>query len=281
MKTKILQKKRIPINNSMRLALATVVAATLLLGEEASATPTTHWVNDDASSYTPPGANCDDAGYSTIQNAVDASSSGDVIKVCPGIYTENVYVGTSDLTISSTGGASVTTVEAAVSFYVFQVVAPGLTLDGFTIVPDGFADGVIPIGVNVAIEGEANVVIAHNVITGGRIGINLGCASAGNTVAHNTVNGQSEAAINIDTCEGSESGSDGNSVHHNTACGGTFSYSIAAGEKSDDNEIHHNVAMWITVSGTGNEVHHNTAEYFAISAGNTQHHNTTDPGACP
>lgn len=252
----------------MRLALATVVAATLLLGEEASATPTTHWVNDDA-------------GYSTIQNAVDASSSGDVIKVCPGIYTENVYVSTSDLTISSTGGASVTTVEAAVNFYVFQVVAPGLTLDGFTIVPDGFADSVIPIGVNVAIEGEANVAIAHNVITGGRIGINLGCASAGNTVAHNTVNGQSEAAINIDTCEGSEFGSDGNSVHHNTACGGTFSYSIAAGEKSEDNEIHHNVAMWITVSGTGNEVHHNTAEYFAIAAGNTQHHNTTDPGACP
>jgi hypothetical protein len=279
MKTKILQKKRIPINNSMRLVLATVVAATLLLGEEASATPTTHWVNDDASSYTPPGASCDDAGYSTIQDAVDASSSGDVIKVCPGIYTENVYVGTSDLTISSTGGASVTQVNAAISFHVFHIRATGVTLEGFTIVPAGSADG--DLGVNVAIEGEANVAIAHNVITGGRIGVNLGCASAGNTVAHNTVNGQSEAAINIDTCEGSEFGSDGNSVHHNTACGGTFSYSIAAGEKSDDNEIHHNVAMWITVSGTGNEVHHNTAEYFAIAAGNTQHHNTTDPGACP
>ena len=263
----------------MRLALATVVAASLLLGEEVFATPTIRWVNDDASSYTPPGASCDDAGYSTIQDAIDASSSGDVIKVCPGTYTENVYVGTTDLTISSTGGASVTMVEAAVSFYVFQVTAPGLTLDGFTIVPDGFADG--DIGVNVAIEGDTDLTLDRNVVTGGRIGVNLGCASFGSTVAHNTVNGQSEAAINIDTCEGSEFGSDGNSVHHNTACGGTFSYSIAAGEKSDDNEIHHNVAMWITVSGTGNEVHHNTAEYFAIAAGNTQHHNTTDPGACP
>ena len=282
MKTKILQKKHIPINHSMRLALATVVAATLLLGEEASATPTTRWVNDDAAGYTPPGASCDDAGYSTIQDAVDASSSGDAIKVCPGIYTENVYVGTSDLTISSTGGASVTTVEAAVSFYMFQVIAPGLTLDGFTIVPDGFADG--DIGVNVAIEGDTDLTLDHNVVTAGRIGVNLGCASFGSTVAHNTLTGQTEAGINVDTCEAPPfPGSHDNSIHHNTACSVTSTASIALGGSSNDNSIHHNVATSISVFGTGNDVHHNSTQLVIIDngSGNNLHHNTTDPGACP
>jgi hypothetical protein len=282
MKTKILQKKRIPIKNSVCLALATVVAATLLLREEASATPTTHWVNDDASSYTPPGASCDDAGYSTIQDAVDASSSGDAIKVGPGIYTENVYVGTNDLTISSTGGASVTRVNAAISFHVFQIRATGVMLEGFTIVPDGFADG--DIGVNVAIEGDTDLTLDYNVVTGGRIGVNLGCASFGSTVVHNTLTGQTEAGINVDTCEIPPfPGSHDNSIHHNTACSVTSTGSIALGGSSDDNSIHHNVATSISVFGTGNDVHHNSTQLVIIDngAGNNLHHNSTDPGVCP
>jgi hypothetical protein len=279
MKTKILRKRQISIHNSMSLALAAVVAASLLLGEEASAT--THWVNDDASSYTPPGASCDDAGYSTIQEAVDASSSGDVIKVCPGTYTENVYVGTSNLTISSTGGASVTTVEAAVSFYVFQVVAPGLTLEGFTIAPDGFADG--DIGVNVAIEGDTDLTLNRNVVIGGRIGVNLGCVSFGSTITHNTLTGQTEAGINVDTCEAPPfPGSHDNSIHHNTACSVTSTASIALGGSSNDNSIHHNVATSISVFGTGNDVHHNSTQLVIIDngSGNNLHHNTTDPSVC-
>lgn len=262
---------------SRPLAVMAIVAAAVLVSAEASAA--THWVNDDAPGYLPPGASCDDAGYATVQNAVDAASAGDVIEVCPGVYTENVVVATSALTIRSTDGASVTRVRAAVSFHVFQVLAPGLTLEGLTIVAAGVADG--DIGVNVAIEGNAAVMIAHNVIARGRIGVNLGCASSGSAVIHNTVAGQTEAGINVDTCEGSESGSDDNEVHHNTVCSGLFPYSIAVGGKSDDNRIHHNVGRWISVSGIGNDVHHNTAEYFAIAPGNTEHHNTVDPGACP
>jgi hypothetical protein len=146
-------------------------------------------------------------------------------------------------------------------------------------VPTGFADA--DIGINLAVEGPANATISRNIFNGGRIGINLGCASAESTVAHNTLKSQSEAAINIDTCEGSEVGSDGNFVHHNSACGGTFSYSIAAGEKSQDNKIVQNTAIYITVAGTGNTVHHNIAEFFNIAAGNTEHHNYLDLDTCP
>ncbi len=281
MKTKIRQKKQISINHFMRLALATLVAASLLLGQEASATPTTRWVNDDASSYTPPGTSCDAAGYSTIQDAINASSSGDAIKVCPGTYTENVYVGTPGLTISSTGGAFVTMVEAAVSFYVFQVTAPGLTLDGFTIVPDGFADG--DIGVNLAVEGDTDLTLDRNVIIGGRIGVNLGCVSFGSTVVHNLLTGQTEAGVNVDTCEAPPfPGSHDNSIHHNIACSVTSTASIALGGSSNDNSIHHNVATSISVFGTGNDVHQNLTQLVIIDngSGNNLHHNTTEPGVC-
>jgi hypothetical protein len=68
-------------------------------------------------------------------------------------------------------------------------------------------------------------------VTGGRIGINLGCSSSGSTVYHNVVNGASEAGINIDTCEynpvaGTNPGSNYNSVHHNTVCGGIYPHRL-------------------------------------------------------
>lgn len=263
------------------LALAAVAAVTLRLSEEAYATPTTHWVNDDASTYTAPGTSCEEAGYATIQAAVDAASPGDIINVCPGTYSENVAITTNDLTVTSTGGAAVTTVNAAVSAAVFFIRALGVTLDGVTIVPAGFADG--DLGVNVAVEGDTEAVIVHNVILGGRIGINLGCASAGTTIAHNTVNDQTEAGINIDTCEIEPfPGSHDNSIHHNTACSVTSTASIALGGSSDDNSIHHNIATSISVFGTGNTVYQNTTQLAVIDSGsgNTLHHNTTDPDVC-
>lgn len=269
-------------SRSRRLALAFVAAAGLLLGEEASAGPTTHWVNVSAPSYTPAGTSCADPGYPRIQYAVDAASPGDLINVCPGTYRENVTIGTSNVKVISTEGPAVTTVMAAdANTDTFRIsYAQDVTLDGFTIVPVG-QFGKHDIGVNVYVDGPANATIVHNVFVGGRIGTNLGCSSSGSTVADNRLGGQSEVSINVDTCEGSPYGSDGNSIHHNTACGGQSPYSIAAGGESDDNAIHNNTAVWITVGGTGNAVHHNTAQSFTITPGNTELHNTTDPGVCP
>jgi len=41
--------------------------------------------------------------YSTIQAAINGAHAGDTIKVCPGDYTENLVIGTDDLSIVSTG----------------------------------------------------------------------------------------------------------------------------------------------------------------------------------
>src|ERR1700730_15171123 len=49
---------------------------------------------------------CHNAGYTTIQSAVDAARPGDVIRVCPGIYREQVVI-TKPLHIEGDNGAIV------------------------------------------------------------------------------------------------------------------------------------------------------------------------------
>src|SRR5882672_3779508 len=72
----------------------------------ASGGPSTRWVNGDdpnGGAYSAPGTSCNDPGYPTVQDAVDAAVSGDRINVCPGLYTEQVTipVGTDNIQLRS------------------------------------------------------------------------------------------------------------------------------------------------------------------------------------
>jgi hypothetical protein len=253
----------------------------LLLCAPALADAATRWVNDNAASYIPPGTSCNRPGYATIQAAVSAASPGDVIRVCPGKYVENVTVGTSNLTILSTAGAAATMVRAGASTYVFYVTATGVTLRGLTIIANGTADG--DIGVNVGIEGATGLRVLENVIFRGRIGINLGCVSSGSVIASNTLNGQTDAGINIDTCEAPPfPGSHHNSIHHNIACSVTATASIALGGSSNDNRIQDNIATTISVFASGNLVRYNTTQIAIVDngAGNTLNNNLVDAFVC-
>lgn len=268
--------------NASISALLVIAAALLVLCEATSASAATLWVNNDAVAYNPPGTSCEQAGYATIQDALDAASPSDTIKVCPGTYDESVVIATNGLTLESTAGAAVTTISPTISAHVIDIRGTGVTVKGFTIIPAGFDDA--DIGINVAIEGDTDLTIIQNVIRGGRIGINLGCASFGTTVAHNVLLSQTEAGINIDTCEAPPfPGSHDNSIHHNTACSVVSTASIALGGSSDDNSIHHNVATTISSFGTGNQIHHNTTRLAIVDnsgGGNSLHHNTVDPDVC-
>jgi parallel beta-helix repeat protein len=66
--------------------------------------------------------------YKTIQQAVNAANSGDIVRVAPGTYTENVVVSKS-LTITAASGRP--TVQAAdASKDVFLLTSPGVRIDG-------------------------------------------------------------------------------------------------------------------------------------------------------
>jgi hypothetical protein len=263
------------------LVLVMPVAAVLLCGQNANAAIV--WVSPNASGPAP-GISCNNAGYTTIQAAINAANPGDTVNVCPGSYIENIAINKPNLTVSSTDGFGVTLIRAAVVNSVVTVTGVNATIDGFTLAPAGSA-AKYDIGVNVAIAGNASTEIAHNYIRGGRIGINLGCASSGSTVYHNNVRGATETGINIDTCEIAPAypGSTFNSVHHNTVCGGLYPYSIAGGQGSDFNSVHHNTARWITLFGDGNIVSNNIAQQFDIVPGSPANvtFNNAAAAVCP
>jgi hypothetical protein len=263
------------------LVLVMLVAAVLVSGQNANAA--TIWVRPNALGPAP-GISCNNAGYATIQAAINAANAGDTVNVCPGTYVENITINKANLMVSSTGGTGVTIIRAAVINSVVTITGGNATVAGFTLVPVGSV-AKYDIGVNVAIAGNASAEIAHNYIRGGRIGVNLGCASSGSTVYHNNVRGATEAGINIDTCEIAPAypGSTFNSVHHNSVCGGLFPYSIAGGQGSDFNSVHHNTGRWITLYGDGNIVHNNAAQLFNIVPGNPANvtFNNAAAAVCP
>jgi internalin A len=89
--------------------------------------PRTWYVDDDLAEYPA-------ADFVTIQEAVDAASSGDTIIVYPGTYTENVDVNKDHLTIRSESGAEATIVRAAnPDDHVFNVNTDWVNITGFTV----------------------------------------------------------------------------------------------------------------------------------------------------
>ncbi|RLF40162.1 MAG: hypothetical protein DRN12_05995 [Thermoplasmata archaeon] len=72
--------------------------------------------------------------YPSIQEAINHANTGDTIIVRDGIYTENIKVNKSGLTIKSENGPNLTIVKAADSDnHIFDVAADNVSIIGFTI----------------------------------------------------------------------------------------------------------------------------------------------------
>jgi hypothetical protein len=126
-------------------ALALSVIVLSALAAPVSAASRTRWVDDDHKNGDGPRA-CNNANFHSIQAAVDASSAGDKIFVCPGTYEEQVIVDTPNLLIQSrpTRSAIITPPEAQElqevdsGFDVVDILANRVSFVGFKInIPAG------------------------------------------------------------------------------------------------------------------------------------------------
>ena len=116
---------------------------------------------------------------SSIQDAIDAASDGDVIFVSSGTYNENVTVNKS-VKIKGAGAAS-TTVQSPTGNTVFTVVANNVSITGLTI-----KDATTVWQSGIAISGADNVRIAKNTIELNAAGITIS-NSNGTSIINNVV----------------------------------------------------------------------------------------------
>ncbi len=113
------------------------------------------------------------AGQPTIQGAINAASNGDTVLVAPGTYHENINFEGKAITVTSSGGPLVTTVNGSGNGPVVQFVSgegSGSVLSGFTIT-NGGAGGIVVFNAAPMIRGN---VITQNVACnwGGGIYVN-------------------------------------------------------------------------------------------------------------
>ncbi len=79
---------------------------------------------------------CADAPFTTIGSAIQASSPGDVIEICPGTYGENLVIVGKQLTLIGTGGTDATVIDGgglAPALIVRQTDGAGVRLQGLTL----------------------------------------------------------------------------------------------------------------------------------------------------
>ena len=134
----------------------------------------------------------------SIQAAVDNASSGDVIIIKPGNYTENIIISTQNLTIRSDSGNPEDTVVMAnnPNVNVFQTRANNTTISGFKVKAAEYTDVT-----GIYLSGCSNCTIANNNLSENSLGIYLS-NSKNNTISDNKVNLNEKYGIQLVYSEG-------------------------------------------------------------------------------
>jgi len=132
------------------------------------------------------------ADAATIQAGIIAASNGDTVLVAPGTYVENIDFFGKAVTVTSSGGPSVTTIDGGQKGIVVNFTngeTRASVINGFTITDDAPP---LPTQVTFSTDGifvgNANPTITNNIITNNRgygIEINFGSAYiSGNTITN-------------------------------------------------------------------------------------------------
>jgi parallel beta-helix repeat protein len=169
--------------------------------------------------------------YLTIQEAVTAAGSGDIIEVAAGVYTESVYVETS-LTIRGQDKYN-TVVDSNGTGHVFWLTQNDVVITGFTMLNGNYC----------AIKAEmtGGHFISDNIISNSLYGVYLYSAPSSSQVVENTF-------INNDMYGIKVSSSNNNNISHNQITDST--YGIKLDGTSEDNTITGN-----TISGASHGIY--------------------------
>lgn len=117
------------MRSTIRVGLVALSLVTVFAVPPTSAQSSTLVVDDDAEE-------CPEAGYGSIQAALEAASAGSTLAVCPGTYEEVVRVQTPDLSIEAEEGSLVrvdSSVAAQNHHPAVQLAADGVVVDGLDI----------------------------------------------------------------------------------------------------------------------------------------------------
>ena len=134
-------------------------------------------------------------GLPTIQAAIDAANNGDTVLVAPGTYVENINFSGKTITVTSSGGPSVTIIDGnhngtVVTFNQSETV--GSVLSGFTI-RNGYLNGGSGAGILVT---SASPTITGNIITGNHAAVGAGIYINGGSpvISNNTITANDQVA---------------------------------------------------------------------------------------
>jgi len=126
-----------------------------------------------------------DPAFITIQAGINAAAAGQIVKVCPGTYNEDVNVNKANLILQGSG-VDVSTIlgtKGDGTSTTVTVSAQGVTIDGFTVTRDGnnLADWNGLVNSNGFAVSGANFTLQNSKVTGNRNGIYIG-QSANNAI---------------------------------------------------------------------------------------------------
>jgi len=186
----------------------------------------------------------------SIQNAVNSSSSGDIITVKPGTYTENIIVTKDDLTIRSESGNPDNTMIKAKSsgVSVFLLQGDNIKITGFKAV------GATRSGnAGICLSSCSNCIVENNKLLNNCYGIHL-LRSKENKISKNTATNNREYGIVLgtatdNTLSGNTAFNNGRGIHVGNSDGNTFSgntvqdnsvYGLYVCPRSDTNQIYNN-----------------------------------------
>jgi len=187
---------------------------------------------------------------SSIQNAVNSSSSGDIITVKPGTYTENIIVTKDDLTIRSESGNPDNTMIKAKSSgaNVFLLQGDNIKISGLKAVGatrSGYA--------GICLSSCSNCIIENNKLLSNCYGIYL-LRSKENKISKNTATNNLQYGIVLGTATANTLSentalNNGRGIHIGSSDGNTLSgntvqdnsvYGLYVCPRSDTNQIYNN-----------------------------------------